>query len=124
MTTNELIGILRGAKQDSLVYFDFCGCVPTTIASWRGIYAEPALGWAPGGWSGKARSPAVAMLLAELEKSIDGREYSGWKGGEYCYTGNEPLHVDNPGDCTDTNITHVTVIDYRVVIHTNMTFEE
>jgi hypothetical protein len=119
MTTNKLLEILRGAKQDGRVYLSFCRCIPTVVKSWRGIYAEPALGWEPGGYSGNVKEyPTVATLVAELKRAIDGREYGGWKGGEYSYDGNETLHVDNYGDCTHTEIVRVEVKKFEVVIHT------
>lgn len=122
ITTNELLAILRTApKSDGRVYLDFCRCVPTTVDSWRGFYAEPALGWEVAGYySGSVKEyPTVASLIAELEKAIDGREYTGWKGGEYTYNGDETLHIDNPGDFTSTEIAHVEFKECgEVVLHT------
>jgi hypothetical protein len=121
ITINELLTTLRTApKQDGRVYLNFCRCVPTTVGSWRGIYAEPALGWQPAGYSGNVKEyPTVASLIVELEKAIDGREYTGWKGGEYTYDGSETLHIDNSGDCTNTEIVRVEVKEWgEVVLHT------
>ena len=119
MTINEILKELRRAKPDGRVYLSFCRCVPTTVRSWRGIYAEPALGWQPGGYSCDVKEyPTAASLIAELERAIDGREYTGWKGGEYKYAGNETLHVDNSGDCTNTEIQRVEVKEWEVVLHT------
>lgn len=121
ITTNELLTILRNApKPDGRVYLDFARCVPTTVKSWRGVYAEPALGWEPAGYSGNVKVyPTVGSLIAELESAIDGREYTGWKGGEYAYDGSETLHIDNPGDCSNTEITRVEVKKWgEVIIHT------
>ena len=92
-------------------------CVPTTVDSWRGVYAEPALGWSPAGYTKHVDTyPTVASLIAELEQAISGRIYTGWKGGEFTYDGTETLHVDNPGDYTMMSITGVDVKDYEVVI--------
>jgi hypothetical protein len=120
MTINKLIKELKKAKPLDSVRFDFCGCTPTEIACWRGIYAEPALGWAPTGYSGMVgqKTHTASSLIEELERAINGRVYCGWKGGDYYYDGNEPLHVDNDGDYTQTNISHVSVTDYGVIIHT------
>jgi len=118
---NELLAILRAApKPDGRVYLDFARCVPTSVESWRGIYAEPALGWKPGGYSGSVKEyPTVASMIAELEMAIDGREYTAWKGGEYSYNGSETLHIDNPGDCTNTEIVRVEVKEWgEVILHT------
>lgn len=121
ITINELLKTLRAApKPDGRVYLNFCRCVPTTVYSWRGTYAEPALGWQPAGYSGNVKEyPTVASLIAELEKAIDGREYTGWKGGEFSYDGSKTLHIDNPGDYTNTEIVRVEVKAWgEVVIHT------
>jgi hypothetical protein len=119
MKIKELLKILREAKQDISVYFDFCSCVPTTVGSWRGIYAEPALGWQASGYSGNVKNhPTVASLILELEKAIDGREYTGWKGGEYSYSEESELHIDNNGDCTNTEISHITNNGWSLTIHT------
>ena len=119
MTINELLTLLRPAKQDIRVYFSFCRCVPTVVASWRGIYDEPALGWEPAGYSGHVSEyPTVASLIKEFENAIGGRTYSGWKGGDYSYTGDEPLHIDNPGDYTQTEIQRVEIKEWEVIIHT------
>lgn len=120
MTINELLKILRGAKLSNRVYFAFGRCVPTYIASWRGIYAEPALGWEPAGYSGRDNLiyPTVQSLITELEQSINGKEYIGWKGGEYFYHGDEPLHIDNRGAYTNTEITNIEVKEWEVIIHT------
>lgn len=122
MKIGELIQRLKMAeKQDAEVWFDFAGCVPTTVDSWRGIYAEPALGWKPTGYSvtphDHGNSITVAMLIAELEGCI-GREYTGWKGGEYTYTKGDTLHIDNPGDCTHTELSRVEDLGYAVILHT------
>lgn len=111
---------LKAAKPDTRVYFDFCQCVPTRVDSWRGIYAEPALGWSPSGYSksGPVKYPTVGDLLIELDRATSGDIFCGWKGGEYAYSDNDTLHVDNPGDCTYTDITSIKVSKWEVVIHT------
>lgn len=119
MTINGLIRELNRAKPDFRVYFSFCNCVPTKIQSWRGIYDDPAIGWQPSGYSGHVEEyPTVSSLISELEKAKDGRLYEGWKGGDYSYNGDEILHVDNPGDYTNTEITHIEIKDFEVIIHT------
>lgn len=118
MTIDDLLYDLRKAKTDAVVMFDFCNCAPTTVGSWRGIYAEPALGWIATGYSGNGKQPTVADLIAELERAIDGREYTGWKGGEFSYNGRDTLHIDNAGDWTNTELVRVENDDWRVLLHT------
>lgn len=122
MTIGELISNLKMVKkQDSPIYFDFCGCEPTTVGSWRGIYAEPALGWCATGYSANPHQHkegmTVSALIVELEASL-GREYTGWKGGDYTYHKGDTLHIDNPGDCTHTELVHVDDDGYSVVLRT------
>jgi len=118
-----IIGLLKEnlklAKEDFPVYFDFCNCVPTSIDSWRGIYAEPSLGWdTPAPYSGFGRPLTVKQLLDELVKATSGEVYHGWKGGEYKYHDNHKLHIDNPGCSTDTVITYVEITGWCVILHT------
>lgn len=125
MNKKEIISMLEFVENKTKpVVFDFCGCVPTSIASWRGIYAEPAIGWESTGYSSKTENRhfykvTVNDLLIELKHAISGVEYTGWKGGKFSYTGNEILHVDNPGDCSNTEIVAVTELSYYVVLCTH-----
>jgi len=117
LTINEILKTLREVEKpyETKVYFDFASCVPSDVDSWRGIYAEPAIGWDAVSYS---NAPTVEKLIAELEKAIDGRTYLGWKGGEYSYNGDQTLHVDNSGEYTSTEISRVEVKDYCVIFHT------
>lgn len=118
-TTNQVLEELRKAKPDMRVYFAFAHCIPTDVDSWRGVYAEPALGWKPSGYSGHVEKyPLVADVIKELEGAINGRSFDGWKGGYFTYTGDETLHIDNSGDCTNTEIERIEIGPYCVIIHT------
>ena len=120
MTIAELLRDLKRAKPDAEVIFDFGQCAPTTVASSRGDYSQPALGWCATGYSGDHKAPTVTDLIAELERATDGREYTGWKGGEYTYTPRHTICVDNPGDWTSTHLVRVEDQEWRVVLHTRM----
>lgn len=120
MTIDELLHDLKRAKPEAEVRFDFGGCAPTTVASSRGDYATPALGWCATSYSGGGKAPTVAALVAELEMAIDGREYTGWKGGKYTYTPRHTICVDNPGDWTSTQLVRVEDQDWRVILHTRI----
>lgn len=120
MTIAELLQDLKRAKPDAEVIFDFGRCAPTTVASSRGDYSQPALGWCATGYSGGGKAPTVTDLIAELERATDGREYTGWKGGEYTYTPQHTICVDNPGDWTSTQLVRVEDQEWRVVLHTRM----
>jgi len=119
MTIEEVLFELGKASPTAYCHFDFCGAVPTEVASWRGIYAEPALGWASAGRSGNGQSIIVSELIDRIKTAIDGRTFNGWKGGHYSYTAKDTLHVDNPGEWTSTELHRVEIEDeYRVTLHT------
>lgn len=122
LTIGELIAELEKTDPRLSVYYDFADCIPTGIDSWRGIYNEPALGWAATGYSAKRddpKTPTVADVLAMLRKPLNGQQYSGWKGGEFSYTKDSPLHVDNRGDCSHTEIARVEIVgNWKVTLHT------
>ena len=122
MTICEILKELRRCKPTANVYFDFCGCAPTDVDSSRGSYDKPAIGWMATGYSGSVSSdsyPTVESLIGQLEAAIQPwREYSGWKGGEYSYTEDDVLYVDNTGDWSGTVIVRVEDRDYEVFLHT------
>lgn len=105
------------------VSFDFVDALPTSIECWRGWYVEPALGWEPSGYSRHQKGAGgvtASELLAELKKPLPpwSEVYQGWKGGDYQFNCNSPLHVANPGDSNYTMIESVKFHEYRIVIHT------
>jgi len=126
LTIGALIRALSVCKPDAMVYYDFCGCVPTTFGSWRGIYAEPALGWEPAGYSRDSGRPTpnvtVAKLIYRAKAAISGQAFQGWKGGEYTYTESLPVHVDNQGDANDTVLIGVEDRDWYVILRTQFQY--
>ena len=113
MTIGEVLDKLAKQNPKAEVYFDFCAFIPTEVFSWRGIYAEAAIGY-------RKEGPRVLVpqLIQAINKAIDGRTYGGWKGGEYRYSRDTPLHVDASGESTDTDIVDITGNDAYVVLHT------
>lgn len=67
-----------------------------TLRSYRGIYAEIAIGY---GSSRDAAPPSVLDLNKALRAAI-GTEFSGYKGGEFKMTRNTPVWVGNYGEAT------------------------
>lgn len=115
-TINKVLECLREANLDATVTFSFGNCKPTKVDSWRGIYSEPALGF-----SSDIYDPNVTAesLISELEKSISGETYHGYKGGEFKFSGNDQLHIDSYGEYSETEIDKIEVHDGYVVIHTH-----
>ena len=116
MTIGEVLKEILNAPDDHTVVFAFGGIYPTRVDSYRGDYSEAALGFSSGDYGNERMT--VANFRRELQNSIDGREYHGWKGGLYRYNKSTPLHVDNYGNCSNTEIERIEVNDYDIIIHT------
>jgi hypothetical protein len=116
MTIGQVLDVLEQASPQVRVMYNFGCLMPTTVDSWRGIYAEAALGYKT--FDHADRVPTVLEMKLRLKSAIDGRKYSGWKGGEYSYTRDTLLHIDNPGEYSNTEISKVEIKEYEVIIHT------
>jgi hypothetical protein len=102
------------------VCFDFGSAVPTSLDSWRGVYAHLALGYELSGRDNNFRdftSPNVKDLLSEL-KSANGKCFTGWKGGEYYMNKSTPVWVANPGGVGHTAIVDVYDDGINIVLIT------
>lgn len=121
MTLGELIDGLQAApRKDVEVVFDFCGIIPTTFDSWRGVYADLALGWEVEQWDHERKAYntcTVGELLERANNAID-TTFHGYKGGEYQMGGDTPVWVDNYGEYTLTALAEVHANDYRCVLVT------
>jgi len=113
VTIGDLIVLLRNCDPDALIEFDF-PARPTVVASWRGIYAEPALGYT----SHPSVEPKVRDLHDNLKDAIDGRTFQGWKGGDYSYSADQILHVANPGGVGHLVVSGIADRDHYVIIKT------
>ena len=112
LTIVEILDAIKACEASYSVVFDFCGLTPTTLKSWRGVYAEPAISWCDLALS------SVSDFRAQLLRA-DGREvFHGYKGGTYTFLKNQVLHVDLPNRCTDTVITAVEITNRLVILHT------
>ena len=120
LNIGEIIDKLKKCDVSKDVRFDFGGCIPARVASWRGSYDMPALGWKPTGYTGEGSQISVPTLLKELTSAVLGKEFTGWKGGTFCYSILDDLYVDNPGDCSHTVITSIEETLYEVIIHTTI----
>ena len=112
VTIGDLIVLLKNCDEDSGVEYDFTYMSPTTVDSWRGVYAEPALGYEKNG------DVKVRDLIKELEHATSGVKYHGWKGGEYSYDKDQELFVANPGETGDCRIVGIMDAGWKVVLKT------
>ena len=123
LTLGELLLKLKAIpdkKGDKNVYFDFGSAVPTDFNSWRGSYAEIALGYALTGYDStgdKREAPKLSELIKATEEAI-GTTYNGWKGGDYTMTKNTSVWVANRGNSDETGIVGVLDNDWNVVLLT------
>ncbi len=118
----ERAGIHKDDDKPKDIRFDFGSAEPTTLASWRGSYAELALGYKLTGYDAKNDSEHFSQaksdeLLAGLKSAI-GQTYGGWKGGDFTMDENTPVWVANQGNSGNTGIVGVLDIGYCLVILT------
>lgn len=114
MRLGDLIDAIEACPPTWHVYFDFCQCVPTTLASYRGFYDHLAIAFETDG------QMAVEALLAELRQAV-GNVFWGYKGGEYTMTENTPVWVANRGRYTQTAIVAVRRTSWCVLLETAST---
>lgn len=93
------------------VVFDFEYARPAYLDSWRGVYAELAIGFEFGGQIGL--SEFIKML-----KEADGDKFIGWKGGEFRMSRSTPVWVANRGNSGNTAVVGVADAQWQVVILT------
>jgi hypothetical protein len=111
MTIGGVLEKLRACAKDKEVRYDFCGLYPTKLCSSRGFYDEAAIGF-------DVNVVTVEEMISDLECAIDGRTFTGYKGGEYEYTEETPLHVDEYGRWTDTRIKSIKEGEFYCYIKT------
>lgn len=102
----------RGDKDEPCVQFDFEHLYPTDIDSWRGSYDELSLSFSSG--FGEMKLSAFIELLT----SAVGKEFTGWKGGEYIMNRHTPVWVANPGNSGNTAVVEVVDQGYVVTLMT------
>lgn len=115
MTLGEFIRALERQDQDEKVSFDFVHFGPTKFDSYRGYYDQLALGYGGGRHDHAYEHQTVAQLLAHARECV-GKEFTGWKGGEYTMHSDTPLWVANPGETGSTAIVNIEKQLYVTII--------
>jgi len=88
-----------------VVRFDFGRVIPDGIDSWRGIYAELAVGY-------KIAAPSEQLTVKdflEVLRGANGETFQGYKGGDFTMDEYTEVHVDNYGEYTDTHIVGIAL---------------
>ena len=102
------------------VEFDFGTAFPTQLDSWRGSYDEIALGYKMSGYDNNSEHFAntkADKLLEHLKEAV-GKEYEGYKGGDFTMDKNTPVWVANYGHSGNTGVVGVLDAGYKLVIIT------
>lgn len=119
MTIGEVVDALARAEPGATVQFDFCYTSPTTVHSYRGWYDHLAIGWEVADTPKHAGTywPLASDIKDRIADAI-GREFQGYKGGEYVMRRDTPIWVDNHRDASSTGIVEIECNGSSVIIHT------
>ena len=115
----EKAGLVEENGDDKEICFDFGTAVPTCLDSWRGAYDELELGYKLTGYDSLEDSVQVKAkdILSELKSAI-GKEFTGWKGGEYTMNENTPVWASNSGNASNSAVVGVLDDGWRLIILT------
>ncbi len=103
--------------REAVVVYDFEYLFPTEFRSWRGSYAELALGFADYRRQPPAAPMPVTEFLAMCQKTV-GATFHGYKGGDYLMGKNTPVWVANWGNSGNTALVEVVDDDSQVILMT------
>lgn len=110
---------ILGGSEEATVCYDFEYLFPTEFDSWRGSYNELALNFHLGGYGGddKIKQLTVSKFLTLLKETV-GKEFTGWKGGEFTMNKHTPIWVANSGNSGSTAIIDVVDNGYQIYLIT------
>ena len=127
LTIGELLALVKEIptewgldKSPVDISFDFGSAYPIGLSSWRGSYDHLAINYSLSGYDDCTSQSANRKLkdfVLELESSV-GKQYTGWKGGDYTMTTDTLLWVDNDGNCNYTGVVGIVNEEYKVIIKT------
>lgn len=117
LTLGELILKLepivkKQGDNEAMVRYDFEYLFPNDIYSWRGSYSELALNYNTEGEAMK-----VSDFLKMLKDCI-GKEFTGYKGGEFTMNKHTPIWVANYSHSGNTAVIDVVDNDWQVLLIT------
>lgn len=131
LTIGELILKLEACKptyenyknetEHKTVHFEFEYAFPTGVSSWRGSYNELALTFDFEGYEHFSKEKLTPMTLTDFLKMIKetiGKEFTGWKGGEFVMGKTTPVWVANDGNSGNTGVIDVLEDDYSITLKT------
>lgn len=116
MTISEMVAILKTCDPEKEVWFDFEYLIPTGFDSYRGYYSDLAIKFAP-----IDRYNTNVMTCKEFTNKLKeciGKEFTGYKGGEFTMSEDTPVWVANYGNSGGTGIIGITETNINVILHT------
>lgn len=123
LTLEKLLNLLKDiptewGKEPVDIRFDFGTAYPIGFSSWRGNYREVAINYSLSGYDGKQFAHTdLKDFVVMIQKSI-GKEFYGWKGGDFTMTEDTPVWVANDGNVGNTAVVGIKNEDYTVIILT------
>lgn len=102
----------KDRKEEAEVTYDFEYLFPDNIGSWRGSYDELALNYQTDG------SPMLVSDFLKMLKSCIGKEFTGYKGGEFKMHKGTPIWVANYGNSGNTAVIDVVDKGCEVILIT------
>ncbi len=107
----DLASKLAGFPPELTVRFDGHGDYPDDLMSYRGYYEQLSVGYGPRPvWT-------VGDMVSRLRGAV-GKEFTGYKGGEFQMDELTPLWMSNYGEARSTAIVGVIRVGDEVVIRT------
>lgn len=104
---------IQNEEEEATVWYDFEYLHPTSIDSWRGSYSELALNY-----ENEETKPMTVTLFLKMLKETIGKEFTGYKGGEFVMSKHTPVWVANYGNSGNTGVLDILDKEYEVVIIT------
>jgi len=108
LTLGKLISELAIADQDLPVRCEN-GCIPGSLGSYRGYYDD--LAFEPHG------NPVTVCQFIKICTEALGKEYEGYKGGQYKMGKDTPLWLSSYGDCSQLAIIGVDVKETEFILN-------
>lgn len=116
LNLGEIIDLLEAwPKPEDACRFDFGDMEPVDLISYRGSYDQLAITYRDGV---DYPNPTVIHVLEMLRAAV-GKEFSGYKGGEYVMTAKTPVWIANYSRTSGTFITGCVADHHHFVFRTS-----
>lgn len=112
LNLGQIINQLEKLPQQKTISFDFCRAIPNKFNSFRGYYRDLAIQF-----THDYESITVEAFLNKAKECV-GKEFTGYKGGEYVMSLESRVWVAEYGSSSETRISMIKEEDCECVIHT------